>query len=49
MVDVTIRVQENTRSDVIRIKGQLEMERGEKVTIDEAIKELIKFWRETRR
>lgn len=41
----TVKVLSETRSDLIRIKGQLESERGRTVNADEVIQELIRFWR----
>ena len=41
----TIKLSRGTRSELIRIKGQLETERGQKVNYDQTLQELIVFWK----
>jgi hypothetical protein len=45
----TIKLSLGTRSELIRVKGELEVERGQKVTYDQAIQELITFWKQSHR
>ncbi len=41
----TVKLSLGTRSELIRVKGQLETDRGQKVTYDDTIQELIAFWK----
>jgi hypothetical protein len=45
----TIKLSQGTRSELIRVKGQLETDRGQKVTYDQTIQELVAFWKKVRK
>jgi len=42
----TIKVEQDTRTELIRIKGELETKLGQTVNYDEVIRELIRCWKQ---
>jgi len=42
----TIRLSDEIHAELTKIVGELIARKGKKITYDEAIKELIDFWRE---
>ena len=45
-MQTTIKVEQDTRTELIRIKGELETKLGQTVNYDEVIRELIRHWKE---
>ena len=43
--NTTIKISLETRTELIKVKGQIEMKEGRKVNYDQAIQELIGFWK----
>jgi len=42
----TIRISDEIHGELTKIVGELIARKGKRITYDEAIKELIAFWRE---
>lgn len=44
----TIKLSDKTHSEIIKIQGELQLGSGEKYTLEDTLRELVKKWNDSR-